>query len=235
MIRHAVVSGASSGIGRQTALDLAAAGWHLVLVSRREDVLNVVRAECLDAGATSASVFAHDITRRDTRLLTQFVSATFHAPFALVNAAGGATFGDFMTAADADLIQQVELNLIGTMLMCHALLPPMIDFGGGHIVNVLSVCSKQAFTGTAAYGAAKAGALMFTNCLNLEVRKKGIRVSALMPGAVDTPLWQGKGWAPEKEDMLPASAVSSVIVDILQSPADRSYDEVFLMPPKGIL
>lgn len=186
-------------------------------------------------GALSAATFTHDITSRTNETLAKFVSATFHSPFALVNAAGGAGFGDVMTVSQDEMVDQVERNLIGTMLMCHALLPAMVEFGAGHIVNVLSVCSKVAFAGTAAYGAAKAGALMFTNCLNAEVRKKGVRVSGLMPGAVDTPLWDGKGWKPEQSDMLKPAAVAQTIVDILESPADRSFDEVFLMPPKGVL
>lgn len=235
MIRHAVVTGATSGIGRETALQLATNGWHLILISRRSEMLEEIRGEVLGRGALSAATFTHDITNRENQTLARFVSATFHTPFALVNAAGGAAFGDVMTASQEEMIDQVERNLIGTMLMCQALLPAMAEFGSGHIVNVLSVCSKVAFAGAAAYGAAKAGALMFTNCLNSEVRKRGIRVCALMPGAVDTPLWDGKGWKPEQSDMLTPTAVAQTIVDILESPTDRSFDEVFLMPPKGVL
>jgi len=235
MIRHAVVTGATSGIGRETSLQLAGAGWHLVLISRRAEMLEEVRGEAMGRGALSVATYTHDITSRANDTLTKFVEATFHAPFALVNAAGGATFGDVISASQDEMIDQIERNLVGPMLMCRALLPAMLEFGGGHIVNVLSVCSKIPFAGTAAYGAAKAGALMFTNCLNAEVRRKGVRVSALLPGAVDTPLWEGKGWKPEKADMLSPAAVAQTIVDILASPADRSFDEVFLMPPKGVL
>lgn len=234
----AIITGATSGIGLETARLLAQEGWSLVLAGRRESVLLEVSAECLDLGAPVAVPVPCDLTvAEETQRLadaaTSFVDGKGRA--ALVNSAGIASFGAFETSNLDDAVNQVDVNLTGLMRATHALLPILKQAESGHIMNVLSISATHTFGGAAAYCASKAGALMFGRCLAQEVRREGIRVTSLLPGSTDTPLWDKGDWKPPVEDMLSSRAVAEVIRDVLLSPLDRSYDEITLMPPKGIL
>jgi NAD(P)-dependent dehydrogenase (short-subunit alcohol dehydrogenase family) len=151
----------------------------------------------------------------------------------LVNAAGVAEFGDFSEMSLASVEGQVQTNLMAPLVLCHEIIPWMLASGGGRIVNVLSVAATHAFPGAVAYGAAKAGLLMAGRCLAAEYRRHGIRVTSVLPGATDTPLWGAGG--PDRADMLAAQAVADLIADIVDMPSDRNVDEITLMPPKGIL
>ena len=125
--------------------------------------------------------------------------------------------------------------LLGPMLMCQDVLPWMLHLGKGQIVNVLSIAAEVPFSGGAAYGAAKAGMLHFGRALAAEYRSKGIRITSLLPGSTDTPLWEGKEWVPPREDMLSSHAVAEMIRDLIRMPSDRTIDHLVLMPPKGVL
>ena len=76
---------------------------------------------------------------------------------------------------------------------------------------------------------------MFGKCIAAEYRTRGIRVTSILPGSTDTPLWDSQSFQPNREDMLSPRAVAECIRDVILSPADRSFDEIVLMPPKGIL
>lgn len=238
MANVAVITGATSGIGLETARLLAQEGWSLVLAGRRESVLLEVSADCLHLGAPSVAPVPCDLTVADeTQRLADaanpFVDNNGRA--ALVNSAGIASFGPFETSNLDDAVSQIEVNLTGLIRATHALIPVLRQAQSGHIVNVLSISATHAFAGAAAYCASKAGALMFGRCLAQEVRREGIRVTSLLPGSTDTPLWDKGDWKPPVEDMLSSRAVADAIRDVLLSPLDRSYDEITLMPPKGIL
>lgn len=237
MTKRVIITGASSGIGWHTALLLADRHFELVLAARREDKLRELAELCRDRGAIRADVFAADLSIGDNgRALAQNATEDgFQPPLVLVNNAGIAEFGDYHSMSPESIDRHLASNLLGPMHLTHALIPHMLEMGGGQIVNVLSIASIHVFAGSSAYSASKAGMLMFSKTLAASYRDQGIRVSAVIPGSVDTPLWEGKGWIPEREDMLQPAAVAECIRDIIESPPDRNYDEVLLMPPKGIL
>lgn len=232
-----VITGASSGIGSELALLLAARKYALVLSARRTELLEKLAKEAREAGAREVAVVHWDAAANDDlgALFSGLEELSGRGEIVLVNAAGTASFGEFADADFSRAVEIVQTNLLGTMKATHEILPLMLADGKGQIVNILSVAATHIFPGAAAYCASKAGALAFTRSLNAEVRAKGVRVSAVIPGATDTPLWEGKGWVPPKEDMLSSRAVAEAIRDLLEMPRDRSVDELHLMPPKGIL
>lgn len=236
MKRLAIVTGASRGIGRETALLLALADCDLVLCARTEEALNAVAAECESIGACVKTV-ALDLGEPGSgeELVRQArASGAEHYPV-LINNAGVAEFGSY-DQQDWDVIQRhIQLNLLSGMELCHRVLPWMLESGGGQIVNVLSISARVPFSGAAAYCTSKAAFHMFGRVLALEYRARGVRVTSLIPGSADTPLWDNKPWKPETADMLPAKAVAESIRDIVLSPPDRNFDEITLMPPNGIL
>ncbi len=231
---NCVVTGASSGIGREVSLLLAERGYVVVLAARREPVLLEMSAECLRRGAPSAVPVVCDVrSDSDVARLAEAVQSLAPSRLGLVNAAGTAHFGCFAETSIDRHIEQVDVNLGGMIRCVHALMPQLLEHGGD-IVNVLSIAAITSFPGAAAYCASKAGALAFGRSLALDLRGTGVRVMSILPGAVDTPLWK-ENEGPERADMLSARAVAETIVDMLATPLDRTVTEIVLMPPKGIL
>ena len=111
----------------------------------------------------------------------------------------------------------------------------MLGLGGGDIVNVLSIAAVVGLPRAAAYSASKAGALGLTRSLNAEFRSQGIRISALIPGATDTPLWDSSDSDIDRGRMLRSEDVSQTVLWMLQTPRTASIDEIHLMPSEGIL
>jgi short-subunit dehydrogenase len=231
-----VITGASSGIGRATALLLSRDAHALVMNARRERELQSLAESCLAGGACSVAVVAGDITVADTAIeLAESVARSGPGEVVLVNCAGAAEFGPFHEQDIEAAVGMVDVILCGAMRATHALLPAMLEQGRGTVINVLSIAARQDFRGSQAYCAAKAGLAAFSRTLSLDYRAQGIRVTSLLPGATDTPLWDEIEGHPAREDMLPAKAVAETIKYLIDLPRDRVVDEIVLTPPKGTL
>lgn len=230
---NCLITGASRGIGRATAEALNGAGWRLALAARSEEALGALARE-LGGGDDVLSVPC-DVTREEeVRRAVAAAVERFGRLDALVCAAGVGSFGPTPEVTLAEWERQMAANLTGTFLCCREALKVMLPQKAGHIVNVLSVASKVAFPFSAAYCASKWGAYGLTKSLAEEVRREGVRVTALLPGSVDTPFWDEIG-GPPREDMLRPAAVAAAVRYALEAPPDASVDEIHLMPPKGIL
>ncbi|HEY3781103.1 MAG TPA: SDR family NAD(P)-dependent oxidoreductase [Fimbriimonadaceae bacterium] len=235
-MKRVIVCGASSGIGRATAVALSESGCELVLVARRRALLEELAAQCEKNGAKTICVPC-DITQyteceefvRIAKLDSDGVEPV------LVNSAGVAEFGNFATMSVTSIDDQIRTNLLGPVYACRAFIPWVLEAGSGQIVNVLSISASTVFAGAAAYSASKAGLLMFGKSLASEYRKQGLRLTSVLPGATDTAIWANQSFVPTREDMLSAEAVADCIRDVILMPADRSVDEITMMPPKGIL
>lgn len=232
--KRVVITGASTGIGHASARALAKHGHSLVLVARRADLLLEVANECLKLGAAAATAAPLDLSdpEQSTRLTHHLEQLGTGEPV-LVNNAGVAQFGPFHEIPWPDHAKQIELNLLGLMSATHALLPLMLNHGSGLVVNVLSIAATHVFPGAEAYSASKAGALAFGRSLSASYRRQGVRVTQILPGATDTPIW-GEG-GPDKSQMLSPDAVARVIRDVIEAEPDRVLDEVTVTPPFGIL
>ncbi len=217
----AVVTGASSGIGRETALALGPKCDSIVVTARRGDLLQ---------GPAAVGDLCDESTQDQIVALVQGQAGRI----ALINAAGTAEFGDSVEMGIESFKRQLDINLTASVSLTLKLLPLMLA-RGGHVVNVLSIAATEPFAGAAGYCASKAGLYMFGKSLAGEYRSRGIRVTNILPGSTDTTLWDKQSFSPKKEDMLSPKAVAECIRDVVLSPADRSFDEIVLMPPKGIL
>lgn len=232
--KRVVITGASAGIGRATALTLAKEGHALVLVARRIDLLLEVAKQCLERGAREATVAGLDMAEPgEAKRLVAHLKELGEGEQVLVNNAGTAAFGEFHLMPWTDHARQIELNLVGLMAATYAVLPGMLEEGSGQVVNVLSIAAQTVFPGSEAYSAGKAGALAFSRSLSASYRARGLRVSCVLPGATDTPIWGAGG--PDRSQMLHPSAVARVIRDLVETPPDRVVDEVTVTPPRGIL
>lgn len=129
--------------------------------------------------------------------------------------------------------QVVDTNLTGTFLVTQAALPLMM--AGGTIVNNLSIAAVQSFAGMSAYNAAKFGALGFTKALREEVRKQGIRVLALIPGATSTDIWQQFWPEAPREKMMTPETVAEAVLHAVSAPPEASLEEIVIGPTAGVL
>jgi len=224
-----IITGASSGIGRQVAIDLASAGVKLLAIARREDLLKQVR----ETDKSHIDILSIDITcpENDSKILKWALSAS--GVLGLINCAGIGEFGDFAELPFESFEKQIAVNLLAPARLIHLLLPELIK-RKGQIVNVLSVVCETIIPDSEAYSASKSGLQMLSKVLSQSHRKQGLRVSCVIPGAVDTPMWAGKAFIPKKEDMLTPEAVSRIVCDVVLSPPDRNFDEILLTPPVGI-
>jgi NAD(P)-dependent dehydrogenase (short-subunit alcohol dehydrogenase family) len=231
----ALVSGASRGIGRAVALAFAREGARLVLVARgREELARV--AGRIESGGGSALAVAGDAAEADTA--TRVVEATlarFGRLDCLVAAQGAGTFGPLETSTVDEWDAMLRANLTATYLMCRAVLPPMLAAGRGTIVTVVSLAAVRAIPGCAAYTASKAGVLGLVRALAAEVRGRGVRVSALCPGAVDTPFWDRIPGAPDRGRMLQPEAVAEAALLVAAQPPGAFVEEIVLAPTPGVL
>lgn len=243
------MTGASSGIGKAMAVELAHRGVALVLSGRHQSRLEETGARCRDSGVVARAVpgdiadsgYCESLVgvavglAESGAVAIESADRSENISLAAVFAAGTAAFGPTEEFPDLAWQNTMEANLTGLFYCCRAMIRAMRNRGGGRIVNVISVAAKQAFPRSAAYVASKFGALGLTRSLANEYRSEGIYLTAFIPGSVDTPFWQGMDWTPERTDMLSAEDVASAIANIVTADTDGVYDEVVFMPKKGIL
>ncbi len=185
--RTACVTGASSGLGRQAAVTLAAAGAQVVAVARRAEALEGL---CAEIGAGGAHVVADVADRSGLKALAEAISAPFGMPDILVHAAGINTRqpADEVTIADWD--QTLALNLSAPFFISQAFVPAMKERGWGRIVNFASLQTFRAFPGGIAYGASKGGVGQMTRAMAEAWSPHGITANAIGPGFFPTELTQ---------------------------------------------
>ena len=177
-----VVTGASSGIGRATALEMARRGANVVLAARRLVQLEEVAAACRAFGV-QASAVAADVTRRED--CVRLIAAAGDVDV-LVNNAGFGIFGALATADPDDLHAMMETNFFGAVNCTQAVLPGMLARRAGTIVNVSSIAGIMGYAGMGGYCASKFAIIGYTEALRDEVLSKGVRVALVCPGTTET-------------------------------------------------
>ena len=186
--RIALVTGASQGIGRACALELARAGAHVALAARSVDKLEAVAAEITAAGGT-AHAFALDVSSEDSiKECAKAVIAHFGKVEILVNNAGITRDGLMMRMKRSDWDDVLTTNLTGAFLLTQACVSSLLKNRWGRIINITSVVGQTGQAGQANYSASKAGLIGLTKSLARELASRGITVNAVAPGFIETPM-----------------------------------------------
>src|SRR5271170_4738289 len=232
--RLALITGASRGIGLAIARALAREGCDLIITGRDERALAKARAQLEQLGVRILAQSC-DVRSPDSVDYLFALVRGLHQPLdILINNAGIA----HPNRAVGDLpyptwMEVIDTNLNGLFLITQAALAVMKR--GSTIVNNLSIAAERVFLGSAAYNASKHGALGFTDTLREELRPKGIRVIALMPGATDTEIWQ-QMWpkAPRRKMMSPAT-IAQAVIHAIALPANATVESLEILPTAGLL
>lgn len=183
--RVAVVTGGGRGIGRAIALAFARAGAGVCVVARTSAQIDTVAGEICDLGRRSLAVTADVTDRAHVETMAGQVRDTLGRLDLLVNNAGGGSERRPIIDSDPDRwVRDIHVNLVSAYLVTRALLPLMVESGGGKVINIGSGMGHSPNPG--AYSVAKAGMWMFTRQLANEVWDKGIEVNELVPGPVLT-------------------------------------------------
>jgi NAD(P)-dependent dehydrogenase (short-subunit alcohol dehydrogenase family) len=230
----ALITGANRGIGLAIARALAREGCNLIITGRDERALVKARTEL---EKLNVQVLAQSCDVRSPDSVDYFFALVrgLHKPLdILINNAGighpNRTVGELPYPTWMEVI---DTNVNGLFLITQAALAVMKR--GSTIVNNLSIAAERVFPGSAAYNASKHGALGFTNTLREELRAKGIRVIALMPGATDTAIWDTLWPNAPRRKMMSAETVARTVVDALRLPESATVEKIIVMPSSGTL
>ncbi|MBI4758569.1 MAG: SDR family NAD(P)-dependent oxidoreductase [Chloroflexi bacterium] len=182
----ALVTGASSGIGKQVALHLVRAGARVAILARNRNALEDLAHQM---GEGQTLVCPADVTDPETiKSVASIVLSRFGKIDILVNAAGILRAGGFLQLSEPEFRQVMEVDYFGTVNCLRAVLPHMVKARAGHVVNVSSLAGKVVFPGSSAYSAAKFAIIGMSNALRQELKPYGIGLTVVCPGYVDTPL-----------------------------------------------
>lgn len=223
--KFAIVTGGSSGIGAACAEALAAEGAAVMATGRRFDHAG--------AGHPALGQVIHaglDVTD-EAEVALRF--GELPQLDLVVCSAGVGTFGPVINASVKDLREMLEVHIVGTLLCAREALRRMQPRRKGHIVIIGSHAAHHAFTDCAGYTAAKAGQLGLARVLAEEARPYDIRVTTLLPGATDTPIWDDRPGF-DRSKMMKPEDVASFLIAIVARPG-ISVEEVILTPPAGVL
>jgi NAD(P)-dependent dehydrogenase (short-subunit alcohol dehydrogenase family) len=190
--RTALITGASSGIGRAMSLELARRGWSLALAARRRAELEAVADDVRRAGGRAIAIAcdvgdpqaAMDAVRRAERDLGSL-------DMVVANAGVGGRFAHASTMTWDEVEPQIRVNVAGAMATLVAAIPIMVARQRGHLVGVSSLAGRRGVPRSAAYCAAKAALSTFLESLRIDLGPSGIRVTDVQPGFVDTPMTEG--------------------------------------------
>ncbi len=228
----AVITGGSRGIGLATARALLAQGANVAITGTSTSTIDAANAELArEASADRVMGEIADVRSYDTiEAMLSRVSARFGGIDILVNNAGVGVFKPVADMTVEEWHTVMDTNLTGVFYCCHAALPYLRKRGGGWIINISSLASRNAFVNGAAYCASKSALNAFSESLMQEVRYEGIRVAYVLPGSVNTGFGGGALQNAKAEGALVPEDVAQVIGDLVAHPSRSLPSRVEIRP-----
>jgi len=229
-----VVTGASKGIGYAIAEIFAANGHNLYLTSKTPASL----AKAVDTLKTQYPTIQVEYMPADLSIqgeVSSFASWCLSKtqPNILINNAGYFVPGQLQNEADGQLQDQLNTNLFSAYHLTRALLPSMLAQKAGHIFNICSIASLHAYENGGAYSISKFALLGFSKNLRMELKDKGIKVTAVCPGAVYTNSWSGSGVDPKR--IMEANDIAKMVYAASQLSPQAVVEDMVMRPQLGDL
>ena len=235
--QRALITGASSGIGKETALAFAKAGINLVLIGRDQQKLATVAAMAADLGV-SAQAYPLDLADIPEVAPNIAKIAQESGPIdILINNAGMGYTNSLSDTPLSDWQRVIVLNLTSVYQCVQGILPAMRQQGGGTIINVSSIAADNFFPDWGAYSVSKAGLVAFSRILAIEERANAIRITIIIPGAVNTPIWDSDSVKADfdRSAMLTPDIIAQAILQAVLLPKQAVVETMTIMPSAGAL
>ena len=231
---NVIITGASKGLGRAIALQYAATGYTLILCSRGAKALyDFVNELYIMFPDVTVKALPVDMSIKDEVIAFADWSLQFGTPTILVNNAGMFLPGSIHSEEDGTLETMITTNLYSAYHLTRALLPSMIANKSGHIFNICSIASLQAYSNGGSYSISKFALLGFSKNLREELKSFGIKVTAILPGATYTDSWSGSGVEPKR--IMEADDVAKMVFAASQLSAQAVVEDIILRPQLGDL
>lgn len=236
MAKVAVVTGASSGVGRATSIALAAAGWEVVLVARRADALTTtVEMAPAEASARMHARPGDIVDRTFVDAMAKDVLSRFQRVDVLVNAAGTNIPKRSLAEMTEERFREVfDVNLSGALYTIQAFLPAMRQQGGGTIVNINSIAGQNASVlSGASYVMSKFALAGLTQSINAEEAQHDIRACSIFPGDINTGILEKRPTPPPAEaraKMLQPEDVAACVMTVVNLPPRAVVEEIRIVP-----
>jgi short-subunit dehydrogenase len=230
-----VITGASKGLGRAMAEKFAAQGHHLFLCSRNEVDLYKTMEELLTRYPTvKIKAKARDLSKKEeAQEFAAWVLNNGYVIDVLINNAGSFIPGSIYNEPEGSLEQMLAVNLYSAYHVTRMLLPQMMERKAGHIFNICSIASLQAYDNGGAYSVSKFAMLGFSKNLREEMKPYHIKVTSVLPGAVYTNSWSGSEIDPKR--IMEATDIAEMVYAATQLSAQACVEEIVLRPQLGDL
>ena len=233
-MKLALITGATKGIGKSTAVTFSNAGWDLILLARDIKKLEDLKKELSHTGS-KIDLVACDLSQPEA--IHESLSKSIEnlgCPSVLINNAGFAYNGELVKMPLDKWQEIIQVNLTSIFQICSFIVPLMRN-KGGLIINISSHAAYNAFPTWGAYCVSKAALASFTKCLREEERQNSVRACTITLGSVNTPLWDSEFVKSDfnKEAMLSSDEVSHTILFIAEQPDSQLIEDLTLMPSSG--
>lgn len=229
------VTGASSGIGQALGWEFASHGDHVILSARTESSLTDLHTKLENIDRRSRVLLCDVRDEQSVSLAAREILNVHGRLDILINNAGITVFKEFLNTSVQEFDDILATNLRGVFLTTRSVLPSMVERGDGLIMNVVSYAAKATYTDSSVYSATKAGVSSMMEGLRAEVRRKGIKIVNVFPGAVKTPIWNQKVTDRYGEQMMSPADVARTIYDVSCQSRSLMVEEITVRPQGGDL
>lgn len=227
------ITGASTGIGKETALAFSKAGYIVVVTARRKSRLVNLVSEIKFAGREASAFVCNVASERSVHSTTKRILEKYGTIDCLINNAGVTSFKSFLDTKVYDYDYVMDINLRGPFLCMKSVLKGMIKKRKGHIINMISVAATTVLDNSSIYAASKAGLLALSNTIRKEVRKYNIKVTNVIPGAVETAMWDAKTRQKYKNRMMAPEDIAKIVLQAFEQPKRVLIEDIVIRPAKG--
>ncbi len=227
------ITGASSGIGKALAAKFASEGHPVAISSRNPERLKAAAEELRNSGLTVLAVPCDISDGNEVNAAAKAIGKKLGEVTVLINNAGTSVFKPFTESTIEEFDRLVATNLRGPFLCTQAVLPSMLERGEGSIVMINSIASRDVFPDSSLYSATKAGLKALADGLRLEVRKQGLRVISVYPGATATEIWPEKLLEKYGHKMMRVEDVAQAVFHTCNMPPSIQVEDYYLQPVGG--
>ncbi|QDI88881.1 SDR family NAD(P)-dependent oxidoreductase [Candidatus Nitrosopumilus sp. SW] len=222
-----LITGASSGIGKQSAIEFAKLGANIILVARRKEKLEELENELLKFNVSTLVCKCDVSDKEQVKEMSKIVLEKFHSIDVLVNNAGFAIYGSVKDLSIDEIESQMETNYFGMMYCIKNFLPSMLEKKSGHIVNVASVAASFGLPGIASYCASKSAMLGFSEGLKHELNGTGVGITVVSPIMVRTDFFDHPSFV-KIPKYSPTSLSSKTVAKAILKAANSSRLEIIV-------